>query len=490
MSQNAQSITFFLIPEPNDARPPPLWVGATGAATGRPMALTQKSEHPRKRFQSGGSRRKLHHYTRYVYGYDREKKYIPPDARSVIGVINPEQRLDPGPTPPDPCDSEHFTISPVSIVCTKAEYVAPSPTGETLSDAMERVSQYPGLTKLRLMTYQSSGRLFIQIQRTTKLKFAEGTGKDGCDRVYENIGITYKLDNWLAAYPRMNECPTSGSGVWWRNITDLMECANDRAFHAVQRQLCLAGIPRVPVPWRKINIPKHLIMVFAPAVPLECLPDEQNGWTCLCEEVFSTGHTPLKMPCCGKLVGQECANKWFMVGERQGYRSCPFCRGEVVPRDAAFGEGALYDETIPYWERMEISARQLDHRDDLLDGKILVAHERLLMNFLWMINLQQKRTNQPQRFNPGFYEETAVMQSVISRHCAVGMDAEQDLKDLNMILNAKVEAALTIDCSFGGVLVVSSGFNSFRIKTIRRAVKWLKVPRWNGRQFLQLEHFT
>jgi len=81
------------------------------------------------------------------------------------------------------------------------------------------------------------------------------------------------------------------------------QCANDRAFHAVQRQLRLAGIANVLVSWRKIKIPEDLILVFAPVVPVKCLPDEQDGWTCLCEEAFSASYILLKMPCCGKLIG-------------------------------------------------------------------------------------------------------------------------------------------------------------------------------------------
>ena len=71
-----------------------------------------------------------------------------------------------------------------------------------------------------------------------------------------------------------------------------------------------------------------------------------------------------------------------MPGERQGNRTCPFGRGEVVPKDVAFSEGA-----IPYWERMEISVSQLDRRYDLLGRKIPVVYEHLLMNLLRMIRL-------------------------------------------------------------------------------------------------------
>lgn len=60
----------------------------------------------------------------------------------------------------------------------------------------------------------------------------------------------------------------------WQSSLVAEQCANGRAFHAVQRQLRLAGIANVLVPWHKIKIPEDLILVFA---PVKCLPDEQDG---------------------------------------------------------------------------------------------------------------------------------------------------------------------------------------------------------------------
>ena len=54
-------------------------------------------------------------------------------------MINPEEQLDPGPVPRDACDSEYFTILPIPIIYTQAECIPPSPLGETLGDAAERV---------------------------------------------------------------------------------------------------------------------------------------------------------------------------------------------------------------------------------------------------------------------------------------------------------------------------------------------------------------
>ena len=72
----------------------------------------------------------------------------------------------------------------------------------------------------------------------------------------------------------------------------------------------------------------------------------------------------------------------------------------MVPKDIVFSEGA-----VPYWERVEISVSQLDCRYDLLDGKIPVVYEHLLMNLLRMIRLERNRTNQSGRFNAEFYKE-------------------------------------------------------------------------------------
>lgn len=178
------------------------------------MALMLKSGYPRKKLQSEGSRRKTHHYTCYLYEYDIEKKHIPPNTRSTIGVINLEERLDPGSVPQDACNSEYFMISPIPIIYAQAEYIPPPPPGETLGDVMERVSQYLGLTELKVTIYQFNGKMFVHIQRSTTLHSVSGAGAGELNQAHGGIGRTCLLKNWLAVYPGMKECPTSGRAVW------------------------------------------------------------------------------------------------------------------------------------------------------------------------------------------------------------------------------------------------------------------------------------
>ena len=180
----------------------------------------------------------------------------------------------------------------------------------------------------------------------------------------------------------------------------------------------------------------------------------------------------------------ECVNKWFIPGQRRGNITCPFFRGEVVPEDVVFGEGA-----IPCWECVEISVSQLDCRYDILDGKIPVVYEHILMNLLRMIRLERNRTNQPRKFNAGFYEETSIMYNVFDNFCASKKSVEEDLKELHAKWTQS-EAAFMVSRKPGPALIVSNGFNSFRIRTIRCAIKRLKVSQWNGQEFLQLEHLV
>lgn len=129
-------------------------------------------------------------------------------------MINSEERLDPRPVLQDACNSKYFTISQIPIIYVRAEYIPPPPLGETLGDVMERVSQYPGLAELKVMIYQLNDKMFVRIQRSTTLHSVSGAGTGELNQAHEGIGRTCLLKNWLAVYPGMKECPTSGRAVW------------------------------------------------------------------------------------------------------------------------------------------------------------------------------------------------------------------------------------------------------------------------------------
>ncbi|OCL13995.1 hypothetical protein AOQ84DRAFT_371679 [Glonium stellatum] len=162
-------------------------------------------------------------------------------------------------------------------------------------------------------------------------------------------------------------------------------------------------------------------------------------------------------------------------------------------------DSVLDDETIPYWERMELSVTQLDRNETLFGIKcryrtVQFVRDALLYNIKWMVDLARQRQNESRQFNPGWFSETEIMLEAFEEHCPIMKDGiVRNWALFNELIKVSNEA-LVRDTGTEG-FAVSDGWYSFREQIIVRAIKWLEMRRtysrtWDGKEFLRtMKHF-
>ncbi|OCL02417.1 hypothetical protein AOQ84DRAFT_382712 [Glonium stellatum] len=398
-------------------------------------------------FRGGGSRLLPHHFTTYVYP-DLGLVRLTGHNYYLSQPHGIRQRQNPGPKPQNPEDCSYFTITelPWASMNTTLGALAEADkayNGESLRDAMDRVSKYSGTTRLGMIWYreQNAHRYNISILVSRKTSIGN-ISPEFPFRVFENVLYKFSTEQWqdMARLPRDDP-------LWRQNLECLRHMKTDRAFHCVQWALePFQEWERHARHWSSWLPPE--LDSFISSVALEDLPDDEDRRCNICIVDFEPNgdELPVKLRC-GHIFGHKCILGW--VGKDLS-RPCPLCRRKLlepsVPR--AFKD----DDPIVI---VRASAMGESYRKILEDAK--------------NDNYSEKQ------FNPAFCPEAAIMEKVFSEH----LDSVNGYRflprelynQLQLLVSRKLlQSSQDVEGRLLGQVPLFPGFKTFLNETCKKMV--------------------
>lgn len=240
---------------------------------------------------------------------------------------------------------------------------------------MDRVSKYPGKTRLGLLY----GYYEVFLTRSTHINCCN---QGVLDPYHEESVYSIKPNQWAKLGTRF---PGHASNDWWTKLETLRLAKTDRAYHSVlfgMEAIGKLGTYKLFYKrWKPRPIDPLLVAVWK-----DELGDEEEDRRCgICfDDLEFTGSDSAVRLDCGHVFGKECIKKW--VESSNPTKPCPICRTKVgtpparpVTPDPTFGFG-LQDPPVTVncailseWYR-DFKAKEQKSGDEYANQRLNAIH--------------------------------------------------------------------------------------------------------------------